>query len=483
MGRLRGVAVSMLALEAAGVADAPVLANGLEIADEFFDTKAVFESEEALEQRGGKRKKGRLGRMTYEFRTADVLNGNRRIYPGQVVAPAFDDLARRVGNNQVFGNLDHPSVFDPESLIVKLSEACVKVSEAKLTNATDCKVVVDILDNEDGRRLVSILNVDGNPGISQRAVVRWREANDDERARFKVPPDEYVRVAEYLRLITYDIVSEPGFADAQGAKVGEHKADQGVDQMTLDELKSKFPQTYALCFGEGKAAGVAETMGKLDSKVAAAVEAAKPAIVTEAQKALTEQLTKAQEDLAGAKTVLATVKPALVKLGLVNEQITDAQAATKIATLEAEKVALESKIKTADDTLKTANEKLAAAAKREGMIEGLKAVHEHYKQHPHRERIVAEVARRNIAEKPAALAAALEVATLIDSVRGGGGGGAPPATPANDGLGLAHELGLVSNPQGPGSGGGGGAGRGFEGLTPQQRGVASLLGSGGGVGL
>ncbi len=49
---------------------------------------------------------GSAGLSPFTFRTADILNGNRRIYPADVFGQAIEVFKERVGRNCVFGNLD-----------------------------------------------------------------------------------------------------------------------------------------------------------------------------------------------------------------------------------------------------------------------------------------------------------------------------------------------------------------------------------------
>jgi len=429
-----------------------------------FETEAVY-----AERTKSKPRKGRLGRLTFEFKTADILNGNRRIYPGDVFKMAFDAFMERVKKNSVFGNLDHPSEYDPDGLIIRLSDACVKIDESSsLVSDTNVEVTLDILDNKHGQQLMSVLDANGNPGLSQRAIAEWREATEAERARFGVPSGEWAVVAKVLRLITYDVVSEPGFADAIGAKFTENQQAPGNQKMpfTLDQLKSQEPTAYSAAFAEGKAAAASE----VSTKVQEGIAAQKPTIVAEALKPIEAKLAEATEGAEQVKKVLAGVKPAMVKLGLVNEQITDVQAAAQVATLTNENKQLKEQLeaskkehadlKAAHDTLKN---DLAAS-------EAIKLVADAFKAHPHRDVIIKQVAAKKIADASKAMEAANGVAEFIKSVGGNTNGAAAPTntnTNAGGGSALENTLATLLSPNhanANGNANGGNGGSGNEGL-------------------
>jgi hypothetical protein len=397
------------------------LKPGEELATEVFEGMAKWLTEDELAtEAGGQKKKGRLGRLVFEFKTADTINGNRRIYPAEVFKLALAGLQERIGKNVVFGNLDHPSIWDPESLQIRLSDAAVKVVEAKMTSDTDVKVICDILDNEHGRQLVSVLEANGNPGVSQRAVAKWREPTEAERERHKIPAEEYVRVAEVLRLITYDVVSEPGFLDADGAQVTEHRT--GDSPMNKDELKAKYPHLYAEVVAEGRTAAEAE----FDQRIESAIEERKPAIVEEAVKPVQDKLDEAEGVIAKFTQTLEGMKPVMVERGIVNEQITDADAAAKVATAEAKVATLETEkaaLEEQNATLKKSADALEAQSKQRA---ALKAVSEQYAQHAQHDAIVTQVAAKGLTDTAKALEAAKAIADFIASL------GIETKAPAND---------------------------------------------------
>lgn len=395
--------------------------DGFQQSDEMFAVDCAFVDAEAL----GDGKKGRLGRLTWEFQTADTINRNRRLYPAAVCAIALEEFASRTKKNIVFGNLDHPSIFDMDSLIVRLSDAAVKIVEATL-DGTNVRVVADILDNEKGRQLASILKVEGNPGVSQRALARWRDPTDEEREKYGIPDDEFVDVAEALRLITYDVVSEPGFRDAEGATVTEHN-DRGVNAMKPDELKAKHPELYDLIFKAGKAAGV-ETVD-VEAAVTTAIEARKPELIKEATEPLTTKITEIEAERQNAVESLTALKPLMVSLGIVNEQITDAEAATKVATAEARVTSLEGENKELKDKVAALEAKVAEAGRGTRIRAALEKVSAKYADHQAHDKIVTRTADLKIEDEEKALEAAAQIAAFIEDVNPALKGKKDPNTP------------------------------------------------------
>lgn len=404
------------------------------LVSECFDVGFQFEDEDQLAQRldaseAKKRKGKRLGRLTYSFQTADRLNDNRRIYPSEVVKPAMDALAARVAKARVFGRLDHPGPFEEDSLRVTFRDAAVMVVEASMPNDTDVKVVLDILDNEHGRQLRSVMDVGGNPGTSQRAVAIWRDPTDEERERFKIPENEFAVVADALRLITYDVVSEPGFDDADRAAVTEHKTAKGDSIMELADLQAKHPSLYQQVL----LAGRTEAEAGFEARLTEAREAGKAEGVASANETVTTDLEGEKTKNAELIAVFESLKPKLVELGVVNEKITDAEAAGRIATLEAKVEKLETDL-TAANEAKTAAENAANEAKsRVTAFETLRKVSAQYAKHPHHNHILMQVDAKMKATPGMTEQQAMEAAAAVDAfikqIAPQGAAATPPATP------------------------------------------------------
>lgn len=382
------------AFESAALAAPPLISSGEEskigveqIVSDAFEVSGLYQTEEeVMEATGAKQKrKGRLGRLTWEFDSADTLNQNRRVYPTRVFRAAVEALAVRVAKNVVFGNVDHPCQFDPDSMVIKLHDVGVKVVEAKMLDDKRMRVTCDILDNPHGQQLSSVLAADGNPGVSQRAVALFHEATETEIVQYAIPEGMYAVVADVLRIATYDVVSEAGFKDAHGAVVTENK---GSPTMTRDELKAKFPDLYNAIHSEAVNEGKTLGLKDLETQVAAAVEQRKPQIVADAIKPVTEKLTAAEGENTELRTTLAAIKPVMEKLGLVNEKITDKDAAAMVATSQAKQVALEAELAASKDREKAATEANLSLKRAQEMRDAMEAVSKAYEKHPAHDKIL-----------------------------------------------------------------------------------------------
>lgn len=400
---------------------------------------AAFETFEAVtptfqEATEADRKSGRLGTLVWEFVTADVVNRNRRVYPAAVFEEACKQLKPKIDRGQALGALDHPGWLDDHGISVR--DAAIRLTSVTM-HGNSARVEAVILKNPHGEQLVSVIQAGGNPGVSQRAFASWRDATDDDKKRYNLGESTDVVIAEALRLITYDVVGEPGFADAHSPAITEStKQKQGVTPMTLEELMAKHPEL----FKQAKEAGRLEAVAGQATAVAAAVEAAKPGIVEAATKVVTEKnetLTNENADLRGA---LAAVKPVLVKFGLVNEQITDTQARAQVDTLKNDLTVKAAELKTVQEQLAATRAQLASLESAKSVGTALGEIATKFKDHTHKDTILNRVRESNPTTGEQAHKIATEVATLIDAVLP-----KPGTTPLNAPAGGAAPEGLKAD--------------------------------------
>lgn len=333
-------------------------------------------------------KQGRLGRLTYRFATVDTLNKNRRIYPRKVFEAALAEMVDRINRGVVYGRLDHPDWISENGGVVTLKDAAVIIVEAKLIAGTDeIEVVLDIMDNEHGRQLVSIFQAKGKPGISQRGYAEWREPTDEERERYSIPENAYVDVAAGLRLITFDVVSDTGFAGAGNARVTESSQER---IMNLDELKAKHPALFM----EVKRLGAEEAKADVDGK--------REQIASEAVKPVQEKLDAANKQVEKLTAILAPVKETLVAVGLVNEKLTDTEAAVRVTKAETELASTKTALETAQAELKKAQDAVQATEADRQRTAVAQQIHEQYKADPR----MPQILRHLMVTKPTTLEAA-----------------------------------------------------------------------------
>lgn len=392
---------------------------------------------------------GRLGRLTFEFQAGDTLNNNRRVYPGKIYGAAIEALQPAIAKGQVWAKVDHPEQWDPEWRQVKLGNAAARVVEAKMTGPKTVKVTLDVLNNQHGQQIASCMECGGKVAVSQRGSAIWRDMSAAEKQAYGMPATDFGVIADGLRLFTFDVVAQPGFEDATDPMVTENRG-QHMNPANPAELASWKATNPAIAAAIAlEATQIAEATIK--TKCDAAVEAAKPAIVAEATKALNDKLVAANASATEAKAALESLKPVLVKLGIVNEQITDKQAAVEVVTLKAtvdsEKAAHES----TKTLLKTATDKVAAMEAKESEHKVLGAVASKHKTHPRLPLILDEVKR----SKPATEVAAIESADRIVAIIGDVSKETPSAESKLAMEKLLSDYGIVAPNQGSQDGSGG----------------------------
>lgn len=381
-------------------------------------------------------RKQRLGRLIYTYQMCDALNRNNRIYPQDICVEALDLLQERIKKKVVTGEVDHPTWLRSTGGIA-LREAAVKITKAALSGA-NITVEMDILPTEHGEHLESVLRGGVNPGVSQRAIGIWRYPTDADKERYSLPDNSGAEIYEYLRIITFDVVAEPGFADASNPTVTENQQQGAI--MTPEEIKAKFPQAYEAIHNAGKIVGVAE--GKASVNVNEAITAATPDIVKKATETLNTELTSTKTKLEKATKALEGFKPVLTELGIVNEQITDAQARSQVQALEAKNTELATKLATAESVAKTAsdeNNKFKADQARNTILEQVRAsLKVDGKDIAHADAIFERVKAGTWTTLEQAQAIVVNEKSYIQKLTGGGGAGSNGVTnsnPANPGSG------------------------------------------------
>lgn len=160
---------------------------------------------------------------------ADVVNQNRRLYPGDVLRDAVRraeaKLTRSLSNGNILGEADHPQGSP------RLLETVVKW-EGLTFNETTKAVEVEgrIIPTDAGRNVTTLMENGVFPGLSLRG---YGESEYDKETN--------VETVTYLELTGFDLVWEPSFVEA-GVTVFEHKQpDKGseMDEKEKDELRRR----------------------------------------------------------------------------------------------------------------------------------------------------------------------------------------------------------------------------------------------------
>ena len=138
------------------------------------------------------------------FTSFDVLNENQRIYQWKEFEPHFKVLHEKIKNGKtVYGNADHPASPMSEPRLLDAAIILKNLEYDKINNCVNGRVKV--LDTNAGKQIKAIMDGGGQVSISSRALGSVREN----------------KTVAIERLITYDLVAEPGFANANLTRVNE----------------------------------------------------------------------------------------------------------------------------------------------------------------------------------------------------------------------------------------------------------------------
>ena len=152
------------------------------------------------------------------FTEIGVKNKNNRIYEEAEVLPHINELQQKVKTNKLLGELDHPKDFD-----ISLSNVSHVVED--LTYDKDKKQVlgrIRLLNTSKGKEAKALIK-DGIPlHISSRAA-----GTVDEAGKVKIK-----------KFFTYDLVADPGFENAELARVNESFGFDNTEGLYIYEMES-----------------------------------------------------------------------------------------------------------------------------------------------------------------------------------------------------------------------------------------------------
>jgi hypothetical protein len=153
------------------------------------------------------------------FTEIGVKNKNNRIYEEQEFIPHIKELQEKVKTSKLLGELDHPKDFD-------ISLANVSHVIEDLHYDPSKKQVlgrIRLLNTSKGKEAQALVN-DGIPlHISSRAA-----GNVDESGRVKIK-----------KFFTYDLVADPGFANAELSRVNESYGFDEDETLFIYEMEDK----------------------------------------------------------------------------------------------------------------------------------------------------------------------------------------------------------------------------------------------------
>lgn len=152
------------------------------------------------------------------FTEIGVKNKNNRIYEEAEVLPHINELKEKVKTNKLLGELDHPKDFD-----ISLSNVSHVIEDLEYDK--DKKQVlgrIRLLNTSKGKEAQALIE-DGIPlHISSRAA-----GTVDEAGKVKIK-----------KFFTYDLVADPGFENAELARVNESYGFKDTEGLYIYEMEN-----------------------------------------------------------------------------------------------------------------------------------------------------------------------------------------------------------------------------------------------------
>jgi hypothetical protein len=152
------------------------------------------------------------------FTEIGVKNKNNRIYEEAEVLPHINELKEKVKTNKLLGELDHPKDFD-----ISLSNVSHVIEDLDYdSNKKQVLGRIRLLNTSKGKEAQALIE-DGIPlHISSRAA-----GTVDESGKVKIK-----------KFFTYDLVADPGFENAELARVNESFGFENTEGLYIYEMDS-----------------------------------------------------------------------------------------------------------------------------------------------------------------------------------------------------------------------------------------------------
>ena len=151
------------------------------------------------------------------FAELGVRNRNNRIYEEEQYIPQIEKLQESIQANSLLGELDHPESFD---IKLKNSSHIIEKIEYDKSNRI-VKGRIRLLDTDSGRQAKALVDAGVPLHISSRAA----GVVENEKVKFK-------------NLVTYDLVSTPGFKNARLHSLNESLGFDDEDNVQIFEINS-----------------------------------------------------------------------------------------------------------------------------------------------------------------------------------------------------------------------------------------------------
>jgi len=145
-------------------------------------------------------------------------NENHRIYEENEYLPHLDYLKKKISQNRLVGELDHPKEFDVS--LKNVSHIITDLNYDK--NTRTIKIKIKLLDTPAGRIAKSLVDAGIPISISSRAAGKVREN----------------KKVEIKKIFTYDLVADPGFENAQLERVYESAGFSSIQESRKNSILS-----------------------------------------------------------------------------------------------------------------------------------------------------------------------------------------------------------------------------------------------------
>jgi hypothetical protein len=156
------------------------------------------------------------------FAQFGVENNNHRIYEEKEYLPHLDYLKKKISENRLLGELDHPDKFD-----ISLSKVSHLIEDVRY-DAKKRQIIgkIKLLDTPSGQIAKNLVDSGVPVSISSRAA---GVVGENKKVAIK-------------RIFTYDLVADPGFENAQMHKVNESFGfDANDDTLAIYDVTGEFP--------------------------------------------------------------------------------------------------------------------------------------------------------------------------------------------------------------------------------------------------
>lgn len=159
------------------------------------------------------------------FAQFGVENNNHRIYEEKEYLPHLDYLKKKIDENRLLGELDHPDKFD-----ISLSKVSHLIEDVKY-DAKKRQIVgrIKLLDTPSGQIAKNLVDTGVPISISSRAA---GVVGENKKVQIK-------------RIFTYDLVADPGFENARLNKINESFGfDSNDDNLAIYDVTKEFPAFF-----------------------------------------------------------------------------------------------------------------------------------------------------------------------------------------------------------------------------------------------